>query len=72
MNGKRAVANASVSLTTASGAVRTARTNSFGYYRFEEIEAGQTITIEVSAKRFWFMPQVMNVSENLTVDFTAQ
>jgi hypothetical protein len=62
--------NAVVFLTERSGLTRTARTTTFGYYRFEGIEAGQTIVIGVRSKLFRFEPRVVTLSEDLAdVDF---
>jgi CSLREA domain-containing protein len=69
---KGAVARARVLLTEANGTVRTAVSNSFGYYRFEGIEAGQIVTLEVRSKLYQFEPRVVAASDNLSdVDFTA-
>ena len=69
----RGLANASVSLTDANGAARTARTNSFGYYRFGEVGAGQTVILSVVSKRYQFAPQVISVAEELNeLNFFAQ
>ena len=64
--------NAVVTLTDSAGNTRTARTGSFGYYSFNEVEAGQTYTIAVNSKRFVFASQVVSVSDSITdLDFTA-
>jgi hypothetical protein len=45
-----------------------------GYYRFDEIETGQTVTVSVSSKRFTFAnpTRILNVAEAVEdVDFTA-
>ena len=64
--------NAIITLTDSTGNVRTARTGTFGYYRFDDIEAGQTVVINVTSKRFHFTPRVISVTDELTgVDFTA-
>lgn len=63
--------NAVVYLTDSSGATRMTRTGSFGFYRFEDIAAGQTVTISVSAKLYLFAPRVVSVEDHLTdLDFT--
>jgi hypothetical protein len=49
------------------------RTNSFGYYRFQDIQAGQTVTVTVVSKRFQFAPQVISVNEEMSgVNFLAE
>ena len=67
------VRNAVVTLTDSNGNTRTAQTGSFGYYRFEEVEAGQTYIVSVASKRFTFTTQVVSVSDSITdLDFTGQ
>ncbi len=69
---KRAVAdglgirNTRFTLTEADGTTRTALTGAFGYYRFEEVEVGQTVVISISSKRFVFSQstQILNVTED--------
>jgi len=63
--GKRGLVNATVYLTDQSGETRSTRTSSFGYYRFDDIAAGQTVIITVVSKRYRFAPQVVNVTEDL-------
>lgn len=66
------VSKASITLTDANGITRTALSNPFGYYRFDDIEVGQTYFLAVSAKGFSFNTQVVNVSGELTeVDLIA-
>lgn len=63
-----------VTLTDGSGVSRTILTGGFGYYRFDEITAGQTVVISVRAKRFTFAQPtvVLNVAEELSeIDFIA-
>jgi hypothetical protein len=68
----RGISNARVSITDQNGVVRTARTNTFGYYRFDEVEAGQTYIFNVSHKRYRFLPRVVSVVEDLSeFDFVA-
>ncbi len=67
---ERGLSNAIVSLTDENGITRTMRTSSFGYYCFEEIEAGQTVVINVRSKQLQFAPRVLTVNEDLAdVDF---
>ena len=64
--------NAILTLTDSTGNVRTTITSSFGYYRLDDIEAGQTYVIAVSSKRYQFAPRVLSVADELTdLDFTA-
>lgn len=66
-----AIPKAIVYLTDENGNSRRAVTNSFGYYRFEELEAGQTYILGVSAKGYSFSAQVLTVNEDLEVNFVA-
>lgn len=63
---ERGVSRASVSLADGTGAVRTALTNSFGFYRFDNVQVGTTYLVSVSSKRFAFTPQTVNASDGLT------
>ena len=66
------VRNATVSLTTPAGEIRTARTNPFGFYRFADVAAGETYTVEAAAKGYTFAPQVVYVADELAgLNFTA-
>jgi hypothetical protein len=69
----RPVGRANVSLTTQDGQTLPAMTNPFGYYRFYNISAGQTVTISVRSKNQNFSPQVVNITEDIEdLNFTAQ
>ena len=66
------IRNAIVVLTNAQGESRSARTGSFGYYRFSDVQAGETYVISVNSKQFQFSPRTINVSDELTdVDFVS-
>lgn len=63
-----------VTLTNQGGDVRRVITNSFGYYRFDEVEAGQTYVLTVSNKRVQFAEptRVITVSDDaVDIDFVA-
>jgi hypothetical protein len=62
----RGLTNAIVTMTDANGVTRTARSSAFGYFRFDDVEAGQTYIVSVSSKRYIFTPQAATVMENLT------
>jgi CSLREA domain-containing protein len=62
---------AQVSMTDASGSLRQARTNPFGYYRFDNVSAGETYIFTINHKRFEFAPQIVFVTEDRSdFDFT--
>ena len=68
----RGVRNASVVLVDQSGNTKYARTGSFGYYHFQDLESGQTAIISVNSKRFQFLTQFVLLNDNLTgIDFIA-
>ena len=62
----RGISNASITLMETDGRTRTAVSGSFGYYRFDDVQVGQTIVISIVSKRFIFTPstQVLNVTED--------
>lgn len=67
------ITNALVTLNASNGSVRTARTNSFGYFKFTEVSAGETYIFNVSSKEYSFAPQVVYVTENISdLNFTSQ
>ena len=69
----RGLKNATVYLTKANGEIVTRRTSAFGYYRFDDIEAGQTVIISIVSKQYQFAPQVVNVTQELTeMNFSPQ
>ena len=50
------------------------KTGSFGYYRFENLEAGETYIVTVNSKRFIFSvpSRVVSVPDNVSnIDFVA-
>jgi hypothetical protein len=67
------VPKANVQMTLANGSTLTTVSNSFGYYRFDGIEADQSVTVSVNSKRFSFTPQMVLLSDNIAdLNFTAQ
>lgn len=74
LGGETGLSNARIELTGSGGAAAaTTITNPFGYFRFENVEAGSTYIINVSSKRFIFAPQVVSVNEDIAgLIFTGQ
>lgn len=73
VNGKRGIARARVSMIDQNGAARTALTNSFGYFRFEEVESGATYVFNVTAKNYVFLTRVVTVTEQIDeLNFAAE
>ena len=67
------VFNARVSITDSPRRVRTAITNPFGYYRFDNVVTGGTYTASVLSKSYVFVPRTLQVNDNLTdVNFVAE
>lgn len=68
------VFNARVSITDSMrNPARTALTNPFGYYRFDNVAAGRTYTFRVLSKRYTFTSRTVEVNNNLTdVNFVAE
>jgi subtilisin-like proprotein convertase family protein len=67
------VSRAVVTLSSGAGGTRTAITNGFGYYRFEDVGVGENYVFGISSKRYQFAPQVITVNEEMTdLNFTAQ
>lgn len=60
------VIRANVRLTDARGISRTASTNTFGNFRFNDVPSGQIYVVSVSAKGFEFNPQVVNVTDAIS------
>ena len=66
----RAISRANVTLTDQSGETRTVSTTNLGYYRFDDIPAGQIVTISVQAKGWTYEPRVINLNDNISdIDF---
>lgn len=57
---------ARISITNPNGGTRTALTSSFGYFRFDDIEVGQTYILEAAHKRYQFAPRVLSVLDEIT------
>lgn len=69
----RGIRNATVVITDAKGLRRTVTTSSFGIYRFDDVQAGETYTISVQSKQFRFTARILQVVDSLTdFDFVGQ
>ena len=68
----RGLRNARVTMTDQNGVVRAVTTSSFGYYRFEDVESGQTYIVSVASRTYHYAPRVLQVVDTLAdVDFIA-
>ncbi|HLA95094.1 MAG TPA: choice-of-anchor Q domain-containing protein [Pyrinomonadaceae bacterium] len=63
--GKAGLKNALVVITDQQGHSRTMTTGTFGLFKFEEVEAGQTYIITVKSKRYSFETQFVQVTDNI-------
>ena len=71
--GKEGLANSVVTLTGEDGITHTAKTGSFGYYRFEMVEVGRTYTITVQSRRYLFASRIITINNEIdNLNFTAQ
>lgn len=71
----RGLFKARITLTDSRGQIRFALSNPFGYYRFTDLEAGETYTLRVSAKNRVFSPatKIITADDNLTgIDFVSE
>ncbi|MBS1795246.1 MAG: FG-GAP repeat protein [Acidobacteria bacterium] len=65
--------NAIVYLIRPNGATVSTRTTTFGFYHFDDVEAGQTVTVGVVAKHYQYAPQTVAVGDGLTnLDFSPE
>lgn len=69
----RGLAGARVFLTNQAGETRSAMTSSFGYFRFNDVAAGETYIFTVVSKRYYFTSQVVSITDDLTeLNFIAE
>ncbi len=63
----RGISRARITITNPNGETRTALSNPFGYYRFQDVEIGQSYVLGISSKRYTFAnpTRVIMVNENL-------
>lgn len=74
-SGGYALKNVLVTLIEEDGTIHKTITGSFGYYRFDEIQVGQTVTVSVYSKRYGFKQptQITSVSDNISdLNFWAE
>ena len=71
----RGIPNAMLTLTAPDGTGQINRTGPFGYYRFDDVTAGETYILSIATKRFTFANPtvVISVTDELTdIDFVAE
>lgn len=67
---RQGVRNAQVILIDSLGNSQTVMTTTFGYFRFANVQVGETYVVLPRSKRFRFAPQIVTVNEiieNLTL-----
>jgi hypothetical protein len=67
----RPISGATVSLTESSGTIRTARTNTLGYYSFAEVEVARTHVLQASYRTYSFPAQAFIAEDNTRIDLIA-
>jgi hypothetical protein len=67
----RGLSRAVVTVMDGEGFVRSAMTNSFGYYGIKDIPAGRTYIVTVSNKQYSFSPRTISLDSDLAgLDFS--
>ena len=61
----RGIRDAIVTLTGPNTSPLTARTNALGYFRFDNVIAGETYVISVASKRYAFTPRTLSVVDEI-------
>lgn len=70
--GKRGISGVRVYLTDQFGMTKTALTNGFGYYRFDNVATGESYLLTAAAKGYFIEPRILTVNDELTeVDLIA-
>ena len=71
-SGGMGIMRARVIMTDSEGNARSAVTNSFGYYHFDDVEIGQTLVFNVFSKQYQFSPRIVSLTDSIAdLDFTA-
>jgi len=68
----RGLRGAQVTILDATGRARTVTTGTFGYYRFDDVAAGETYTLAVTSRSYRFATRAVTTDSSLAaVDFIA-
>ena len=62
----KAIPNAVIELTDTNGYTRLARSNGFGYFRFDDVIVGQTYVISTTSRGHVFTPRPLVVNDEIT------
>lgn len=55
-----------VTLAAPDGTTRTTLSNTFGYYRFDDVEVGTTYLVNAFDKQYHFEPRVVTLADEIT------
>lgn len=67
------ITKATVVLTNTLGQTRTALSNGFGYYSFDDVSVGETYVVSATSKRYTFTPMVISPTEGTNeLNLTAE
>lgn len=67
------ISRAVVRMDDSDGRGRMTITNTFGYFRFDNVTAGESYVVSVSHKRYRFTPRLVDVSNDISgLDFIAE
>ncbi|HXH19506.1 MAG TPA: choice-of-anchor Q domain-containing protein [Chitinophagales bacterium] len=64
--GGRGLHGATVVLTDMNGNERTTLSSTFGYFRFDDVRAGEAYILSVRSRRYQYLPQYFFVGENIS------
>lgn len=68
----RGIPRAFVSMIGPNNETRATQTNSFGYFRFDEVAVAETYIVQVQHKQYSFAPQIITVKDMIIgLNFTA-
>ena len=62
-SGNIGISNALLTIRSSTGEIRSAKTNSFGYFTFEDVMVGETYVVTVTAKRYSFSTSVISLAD---------
>ena len=68
----RGLRSATVSMTSSQGVARVTTTSSFGFFKFDNVVAGDVYTFRIISRLYRYQPQAVQVTSNLTLpDFVG-
>ena len=68
----RGIRGAKVTIIDATGRARTVTTGTFGYYRFDDLAAGETYTLGITSNQYAYTSKTITTDSTLAeIDFIA-